>query len=169
MHIASRPTCEAPRIHVELCRLNRRVNRERVARVMRAHDIRGVVRRKRRPLPRPDAKAKAQPAPDLIGRDLHADRPGTKPVGDNTHLPTAGAGSTSPAGWTWPPARQSAVPWPAATAPSSSSRPSRRCHTLRCELGTVGSCADEGSSASTCGPGASAAGRTRCVKGARAP
>jgi hypothetical protein len=29
------------------------------------------------------------------------------------------------------------------------SRPSGRCHTLRCKLGTAGSCADEGGSAST--------------------
>ncbi|MGC9501992.1 IS3 family transposase [Streptomyces sp. WG7] len=36
---------------------------------------------------RPDAKAK--PAPDLIGRDFRAERPGTKLVGDITYLPTA--------------------------------------------------------------------------------
>lgn len=41
---------------------------------MRGHDIRGVTRRRRRSLTRPDAKAK--PAPVLIGRDFHAERPG---------------------------------------------------------------------------------------------
>ncbi|MEU5324195.1 IS3 family transposase [Streptomyces sp. NPDC021056] len=54
---------------------------------MRERDIRGVTRRKRRSLTRPDAKA--TPAPDLIGRDFHAGRPGTRLVGDITYLPTA--------------------------------------------------------------------------------
>ncbi|MFE4333839.1 DDE-type integrase/transposase/recombinase [Streptomyces sp. NPDC056831] len=49
-------------------------------------DIRGVSRRKRRSLTRPDVKTK--PAPDLIGRDFHAERPGTKLVDDITYLPT---------------------------------------------------------------------------------
>ncbi|MEH0468150.1 IS3 family transposase [Streptomyces hayashii] len=73
-------------IHAELRRLGRRVNRKRIARVMRERGIRGVTRRKRRSLTRPDAKAK--PAPDLIGRDFHAERPGIKLVGDITYLPT---------------------------------------------------------------------------------
>ncbi|WP_171133995.1 IS3 family transposase [Streptomyces sp. Z423-1] len=87
LHIASRHTYGVPRIHAELRRLGQRVNRKRVARVMRERDIRGVTRRKRRSLTRPDAKAK--PAPDLIGRDFHAERPGIKLVGDITYLPTA--------------------------------------------------------------------------------
>jgi putative transposase len=87
VHIASRHTYGVPRIHAELRRLGRRVNRKRVARVMRERDIRGVTRRKHRSLTRPDAKAK--PAPDLIGRDFHAEHPGTKLVGDITYLPTA--------------------------------------------------------------------------------
>lgn len=87
LHIASRRTYGVPRIHAELRRLGRRVNRKRIARVMRERDIRGVTRRKHRSLTRPDAKAK--PAPDLIGRDFHAARPGTRLVGDITYLPTA--------------------------------------------------------------------------------
>ncbi|MGW4201016.1 IS3 family transposase [Streptomyces sp. NPDC004726] len=87
LHIASRSTCGVPRIHAELRRLGRRVNRKRVARVMRERGIRGVTRRRRRSLTRPDAKAK--PAPDLIGRDFHAGRPGARLVGDITCLPTA--------------------------------------------------------------------------------
>ena len=87
LHIASRKTYGVPRIHAELRRLGRRVNRKRIARVMRERDIRGVTRRKHRSLTRPDAKAK--PAPDLIGRDFHAEHPGTKLVGDITYLPTA--------------------------------------------------------------------------------
>ncbi|MCI0385904.1 IS3 family transposase [Streptomyces sp. CNQ085] len=87
LHIASRRTCGVPRIHAEPRRLGQRVNRKRIARVMRERDIRGAGRRKHRSLTRPDKKAK--PAPDLIGRDFHAERPGTKPVGDITYLPTA--------------------------------------------------------------------------------
>ncbi|MCA1224345.1 IS3 family transposase, partial [Streptomyces sp. 8L] len=87
LHIASRRTYGVPRIHAELRRPGRRVNRKRVARVMRERDIRGVTRRKHRSLTRPDVKAK--PAPDLLGRDFHAERPGTRLVGDITYLPTA--------------------------------------------------------------------------------
>ncbi|MFI2368435.1 IS3 family transposase [Streptomyces sp. NPDC018833] len=86
-HLASRRAYGVPRIHAELRRRGRGVNRKRVARVMRERDIRGVTRRKRRSLTRPDMKAK--PAPDLIGRDFHAERPGTELVGDITCLPTA--------------------------------------------------------------------------------
>ncbi|MGW9381566.1 IS3 family transposase, partial [Streptomyces albidoflavus] len=110
LHIASRHTYGVPHIHAELRRLGQRVNRKRVARVMRERDIRGVSRRKRRSLTRPDVKAK--PAPDLIGRDFHAQRPGTKLVGDILTCPPPRAGSISPAGWTWPLARSSATRWP---------------------------------------------------------
>ncbi|MDQ8708320.1 IS3 family transposase [Streptomyces sp. LHD-70] len=87
IHVGSRQTYGVPRIHAELRRLGRRVNRKRVARLMREHGIQGAHRRKRRSLTRPDRKAK--PAPDLIGRDFHAEIPGTKLVGDITCLPTA--------------------------------------------------------------------------------
>ncbi|MGP4051423.1 IS3 family transposase [Streptomyces sp. 2A115] len=56
LHVASRRTYGVPRIHAELRRLGRRVNRKRVARVMRERDIRGVTRRRRRSLTRPDAR-----------------------------------------------------------------------------------------------------------------
>ncbi|GAA5210813.1 hypothetical protein GCM10023323_39940 [Streptomyces thinghirensis] len=87
VHIASRHTYGVPRIHAELRRLGRRVNRKRVARVTRERNIRGITRRKRRSLTRPDARVK--PAPDLIGRDFRAWRPGTKLVGGITYLPIA--------------------------------------------------------------------------------
>ncbi|MFC8012681.1 IS3 family transposase [Streptomyces cinereoruber] len=87
LHIASRKTYGVPRIHAELQHLGRRVNRKRVDRIMRQADIQGVTRRKRRSLTRADKKAR--PAPDLIGRDFHAETPGTKLVGDITYLPTA--------------------------------------------------------------------------------
>ncbi|MEB3961462.1 IS3 family transposase [Streptomyces kunmingensis] len=87
LHIASRRTYGVPRIHAELRRLGRRGNRKRIARIMRERDIHGVTRRKRRSSTRPDKKA--TPAPDLICHDFDAERPGTKPVGDITYLPTA--------------------------------------------------------------------------------
>jgi len=87
IHIASRNTYGIPRVHAELRRLGRPVNRKRVARLMRERGIQGAHRRRRRSLTRPDATIR--PAPDLIGRDFHADRPGTRLVGDITCLPTA--------------------------------------------------------------------------------
>ncbi|MFF2700351.1 IS3 family transposase [Streptomyces cyaneofuscatus] len=66
IHVGSRQTYGVPRVHAELRRLGRRVNRKRVARLMREHGIQGVTRRKRRSLARPDQKAR--PTPDLIGR-----------------------------------------------------------------------------------------------------
>ncbi|MGY3240671.1 putative transposase [Streptomyces sp. TE4109] len=86
LHIASRCTCGVPRIHAELRRLDRRVNRKRVERIMRERDIAGVTRRKRRSLTRPAKRA--VPAADLIGRDFTADAPGRKLVGDITCIPT---------------------------------------------------------------------------------
>ncbi|MER8235246.1 DDE-type integrase/transposase/recombinase [Streptomyces sp. NPDC094049] len=53
---------------------------------MRQVGIQGITRRKRRSLTRPNKKAR--PAPDLIGRDFHAEIPGTELVGDITYLPT---------------------------------------------------------------------------------
>ncbi|MFD5110294.1 IS3 family transposase [Streptomyces cinereoruber] len=87
IHVASRHTYGVPRIHAEPRRLGRRVNRKRVARLMHEHGIQGAHRRRRRSLTRPDKKAK--PAPDLIGRDFHAEMPGMKLVGDITALPTS--------------------------------------------------------------------------------
>lgn len=87
IHLASRGTYGIPRIHAELRRLGRCVNRKRVARIMREKDIQGAHHRRRRSLTRPDKRAR--PAPDLIGRDFYAERPGTELVGDITFLPTA--------------------------------------------------------------------------------
>lgn len=74
VYIASRRTYGVLCIRAELCRLGRRVYRERVARVMGERGIRGVTRRERCSLTRPDARA--EPAADLIGRGFRAERPG---------------------------------------------------------------------------------------------
>ncbi|MFE2442697.1 IS3 family transposase [Streptomyces sp. NPDC021218] len=86
IHLASKGAYGVPRVHAELRRLGRAVNRKRVERIMRERGIAGVTRRRRRWLTRPDKQAR--PAPDLIGRDFTADRPGTRLVGDITYLPT---------------------------------------------------------------------------------
>ncbi|THA55672.1 IS3 family transposase [Streptomyces sp. A0958] len=97
IHIASKGTYGVPRVNAELRRLGRPVNRKRLARVMREHGIAGHSRRTgRRSLTKQDASA--VPAPDLIGRHFHADRPGTKVVGDITYIPTA-EGWLYLAGW----------------------------------------------------------------------
>ncbi|MGA6161007.1 IS3 family transposase [Stenotrophomonas sp. NPDC087984] len=86
IHLASNGAYGVPRVHAELRRLGRAVNRKRVERIMRERRITGVTRRRRRSLTRPDRQAR--PAPDLIGRDFTAARPGTRLVGDITYLPT---------------------------------------------------------------------------------
>ncbi|WP_158718171.1 DDE-type integrase/transposase/recombinase, partial [Streptomyces sp. NRRL F-2664] len=60
---------------------------------MRRRGIRGITRRRKRSLTRPDAEA--VPAPDLTGRDFTAKRPGTRLVGDVTYLPAR-------EGWLYP-------------------------------------------------------------------
>lgn len=103
IHLASKGTYGVPRVNAELRRLGRPVNRKRLARVLREHGIAGHTRRTgRRSLTRQDPKA--APAPDLIGRHFHADRPGQKIVGDITYIPTAERWLYL-AGWIWPRAR----------------------------------------------------------------
>lgn len=86
IHTDSRGAYGVPRVHAALRRQGLAINRKRVERVMAERGIRGITRRKRRGLTRPDKKA--APAPDLLGRDFTAARPGTKLVGDITFLPT---------------------------------------------------------------------------------
>jgi transposase InsO family protein len=87
IHREHRGAYGSPRVAVELRRRGRAVNRKRVERIMRHHAIVGVTRRRRRSLTRPDQTV--APAPDLIGRDFTAARPGQRLVGDITYLPTA--------------------------------------------------------------------------------
>ncbi|MFF3062894.1 IS3 family transposase [Streptomyces sp. NPDC057909] len=86
IHAGSRGAYGAPRVHAALRRKGHRISRRKVERIMRERDIRGITRRKRRHLTKQDTKA--APAPDLVGRDFTAARPGTKLVGDITYLPT---------------------------------------------------------------------------------
>ncbi len=83
-------TVGAPRITAELndgAGAGERVNHKRVARVMRAHYIRGYQRRRRvrTTIPEPSG----QKVPDLFKRDFTADAPNSRYVGDITYLPLA--------------------------------------------------------------------------------
>lgn len=89
VHQESDGTYGAPRITAELRDQGERINRKRVARVMRTIGLEGVRLRRRHRTTVPDpTEAKA---PDLIGRDFTATQVNTKYVGDITYLPVSGA------------------------------------------------------------------------------
>ncbi|MET9418812.1 IS3 family transposase [Streptomyces klenkii] len=85
IHTASRRAYGVPRITAALRRKGRRTNRKRAGRLMRECGIRGITRRKRRGLTKPDRKAAIPPG--LAGRDFTAAEPGTRLVPDITYLP----------------------------------------------------------------------------------
>lgn len=86
--IGSRRTYGVPRVHAELRRRGRVVNRKKIEHLMREHEIVGCHRRTgRRSLTKQEKAARF--APDLIGRDFTAARPGERLVGDVTYIPTA--------------------------------------------------------------------------------
>ena len=87
IHIGSRRTYGAPRVHAEL-RLGHGIacGQKRVARLMRACGLQGVHRRKGFRTTRRDETA--APAPDLLERDFGAAEPDRKWVADITYVPT---------------------------------------------------------------------------------
>jgi len=89
IHLESRGTYGAPRVHAELVAQDMHVGRKRVARLMRAAGVRGVSRRKWVTTTTRDLEAR--PAPDLVQRDFHVDGPDRLWVADITYVPT-GAG-----------------------------------------------------------------------------
>ena len=86
IHLLSRQTYGAPRIHMELREEGTRVGRKRVARLMKAAALRGVSRRKWIVTTRRDRSAR--PAPDLVDRQFLADKPDALWVADITYVPT---------------------------------------------------------------------------------
>lgn len=86
IHLRSRGTYGAPRVHEELRDEGVRIGRKRVARLMRAAGLQGVSRRKsvRTTVRKPGAA----PAPDLVDRDFTADRPDQLWVADITYIRT---------------------------------------------------------------------------------
>jgi putative transposase len=87
IHLESRGTYGASRVHAELAAEGIRVGRKRVARLMRAARVQGVSRRKWSP-PRGEIR---RGAPDLAQRDFRVDAPDRLWVADITYVPT-GAG-----------------------------------------------------------------------------
>jgi len=86
IHVRSRRTYGAPRIHAELADEGMRVGRKRVARLMRIAGLQGVSRRRR---PQTTVRAVgAQPAPDLVERDFAVAGPNRLWVADITYVPT---------------------------------------------------------------------------------
>jgi len=86
IHLLSRQTYGAPRIHAALQEEGTRIGRKRVARLMKASNLRGVTRRKSTVTTRRDRSAR--PAPDLVERTFTTDRPNTLWVADITYVPT---------------------------------------------------------------------------------
>lgn len=85
-HAASRGTYGAPRIRAELAARGFRASRKRVARLMRALEIRGVSRRRRVRTTIRDGEAR--PAPDLVDRNFVATALDQLWVADITYIPT---------------------------------------------------------------------------------
>jgi putative transposase len=80
----------SPRVHAELRDQGVRVSRKRIIRIMRAHGLRGRVRR--RFVRTTDSSHGAPVAENLLGRDFTASAPNERWVGDVTYLFT-------PDGW----------------------------------------------------------------------
>ena len=89
IHLESRGTYGAPRIHAELRGQGIQAGRKRVARLMRAAAVQGVSRRK--PLFTTTRDRAARPAPDLVQRHFTVDGPDRLWVADITYVAT-GAG-----------------------------------------------------------------------------
>jgi len=89
IHLESRGTYGAPRVHAELAAQGIAIGRKRVARLMRTARLRGVSRRKWVVTTTQDRDA--LPAPDLVQRQFTAAGPDQLWVADITYVPT-GAG-----------------------------------------------------------------------------
>jgi putative transposase len=86
IHRRSRSTYGRPRIHADLRDEGIHVSAKRVARLMRERHIFGASRRKGVITTLRDRDAR--PAPDLVDRRFHADRPNQIWVADITYIPT---------------------------------------------------------------------------------
>jgi putative transposase len=87
IHAESRKTYGSPRIHAELVANGFQVGKNRVARLMRAEDIRA--RRKKKRKSTTDSRHSYPIAPNLLGRNFQAEAPNQKWVSDITFIPTA--------------------------------------------------------------------------------
>ena len=87
VHVASRDTYGAPRVHAALQARGERHGRKRIARLMRVAGLVGACHRKGGPTTtRRDQEAR--PAPDLVDRNFKARAPDQLWVADITYVPT---------------------------------------------------------------------------------
>ena len=86
LHVWSRRTFGAPRIHAKLVEDGVKVGHNRVARLMRRAGIQGVTRRRPRATTR--CNPEAQPADDLVDRKFTRTAPNQLWVADITYIPT---------------------------------------------------------------------------------
>ena len=86
VHLASKETYGAPRIHAELADEGTRVGRKRVERLMKLKALAGVSRRKGTRTTIRDVRLR--PASDLVDRNFQAERPNQLWVADITYVPT---------------------------------------------------------------------------------
>jgi putative transposase len=86
IHLRSRGTYGAPRMHAELADEGVRVGQKRVARLMRAFGLQGVSRRRR--VRTTIRQGGARPAPDLVNRDFAVAGANHLWVADITYIPT---------------------------------------------------------------------------------
>lgn len=111
LHVSSRETYKAPRVHAELRARGEKHGRKRIARLMRAAGLVGASRR-RAGVTTTRRDREARPAPDLVDRKFAAPGPNLLWVADITFVPTA-------SGFLYPGAeRSSAGPWPIIFVPS---------------------------------------------------
>ena len=86
IHMRSRGTYGAPRIHAELAESGVTTGRKRVARLMREAGLAGISRRKGPRTTRRDPQAR--PAPDRVNRRFVAEAPDRLWLADITYVPT---------------------------------------------------------------------------------
>jgi putative transposase len=87
IHLGSRETYGAPRVHAELRARGERHGRKRIARLMRDAGLPGVSRR-RGGITTTRRDKTARPAPDLVDRDFTASGPNRLWIADITFVPT---------------------------------------------------------------------------------
>ena len=87
VHVSSRQTYGAPRVHAELRAGGERHGRKRIARLMREGGLVGASHRQAGPTTTRRDK-EVRPAPDLVDRDFTASGPNQLWVADITYVPT---------------------------------------------------------------------------------
>lgn len=87
IHHMSRQTYGSPRVHAELLARGFTASKNRVARLMRAENIRA--RRKKKRTQTTDSRHNYPVAPNLLNQDFEAQRPNEKWLGDITYIWTA--------------------------------------------------------------------------------